>query len=216
MIVEQDDKIGIVTFLRRVLIMNSRAKCVAGCASRGRIRMLLSSGSPGTIWKQNTNECFYTIEIEIHLIKNEMTHAHLPVVEYRQAERLTLGVRSKVSLEAERIDGGKESLDDVERRARDWRILRHVTTSTCQHGVDGGNTVSRCLYFDEVVRLHETRSCLKNISKALNKLNLEAENLTSLLHSPWEKLSMRRVVTWESPDLLHGGSVRTPWQHQGS
>ena len=194
MIVEQDDKIGIVTFLRRVLIMNSRAKCVAGCASRGRIRMLLSSGSPGTIWKQNTNECFYTIEIEIHLIRNEMTHAHLPVVEYRQAERLTLGVRSKVSLEAERIDGGKESLDDVERRARDWRVLRHVTTSTCQHGVDGGNTVSRCLYFDEVVRLHETRSCLKNISKALNKLNLEAENLTSLLHSPWEKQSMQRVV----------------------
>ena len=77
-----------------------------------------------------------------------------------QAEGLALCVRAQIGFEAERIDGGKESLDDVERRARDWRVLRHVTTSTCQHGVDGGNTVSRCLYFDEVVRLHETRSCL--------------------------------------------------------
>lgn len=42
------------TFLRRLLIMNSRARCVAGCGSRGRMCMLLSRGSPGTIcqwWK---------------------------------------------------------------------------------------------------------------------------------------------------------------------
>ena len=37
------------TFLLRVLIMNSLAKAVAGCGSSGRITILLSSGSPGTI-----------------------------------------------------------------------------------------------------------------------------------------------------------------------
>lgn len=37
------------TFLLRVLIMNSRARCVAGCGSNGLITILLSSGSPGTI-----------------------------------------------------------------------------------------------------------------------------------------------------------------------
>lgn len=34
---------------RRVFIINSRAKCVAGCGSSGRIIILLSNGSPGTI-----------------------------------------------------------------------------------------------------------------------------------------------------------------------
>uniref|UniRef100_A0A915HWF6 Uncharacterized protein n=1 Tax=Romanomermis culicivorax TaxID=13658 RepID=A0A915HWF6_ROMCU len=34
---------------RRVLIINSRAKCVAGCGSNGLMTTLLSSGSPGTI-----------------------------------------------------------------------------------------------------------------------------------------------------------------------
>ena len=39
-----------LTFLLLVLIMNSLARCVAGWGSNGRILMLLSSGSPGTIW----------------------------------------------------------------------------------------------------------------------------------------------------------------------
>lgn len=38
-----------LTFLRLDLIMNSLAKCVAGCGSNGLIIILLSSGSPGTI-----------------------------------------------------------------------------------------------------------------------------------------------------------------------
>lgn len=37
------------TFLRLVLIMNSLARCGAGWGSRGRMTMLLSKGSPGTI-----------------------------------------------------------------------------------------------------------------------------------------------------------------------
>uniref|UniRef100_A0A6B0U5B3 Secreted protein n=1 Tax=Ixodes ricinus TaxID=34613 RepID=A0A6B0U5B3_IXORI len=36
-------------FLLRVFIMNSLARCGAGCGSRGRITILLSRGSPGTI-----------------------------------------------------------------------------------------------------------------------------------------------------------------------
>ena len=39
-------------FLRRVLIMNSRARAVAGWASSGRMVMDLSRGSPGTIWNK--------------------------------------------------------------------------------------------------------------------------------------------------------------------
>lgn len=38
-------------FLLLVLIMNSLARCVAGCGSKGLITILLSKGSPGTIWK---------------------------------------------------------------------------------------------------------------------------------------------------------------------
>lgn len=38
-------------FLLLVLIINSRAKCGAGCGSNGRITMVLSNGSPGTIYK---------------------------------------------------------------------------------------------------------------------------------------------------------------------
>ena len=39
-----------LTFLRRVLIINSLARWGAGWGSRGRITILLSKGSPGTIW----------------------------------------------------------------------------------------------------------------------------------------------------------------------
>lgn len=42
-------------FRRRVLIMNSRAKWGAGWSSSGRMTMLLSSGSPGTICKPHNN-----------------------------------------------------------------------------------------------------------------------------------------------------------------
>lgn len=48
----QRDTAGIClrcTFLRLVLIMNSLARCGAGCGSSGRMTMLLSKGSPGTI-----------------------------------------------------------------------------------------------------------------------------------------------------------------------
>ena len=42
-----------LTFLLRVFIINSLAKAVAGCGSSGRITILLSSGSPGTICNQD-------------------------------------------------------------------------------------------------------------------------------------------------------------------
>lgn len=40
-----------LTLRLRVLIMNSLARWGAGCGSRGLITILLSRGSPGTIWK---------------------------------------------------------------------------------------------------------------------------------------------------------------------
>lgn len=43
-----------LTLRLRVLIMNSLARWGAGWGSRGLITMLLSRGSPGTIWKTNT------------------------------------------------------------------------------------------------------------------------------------------------------------------
>ena len=46
-------RMKIFTFLRRVFIMNSLANEDASCGSSGRITMLLSKGSPGTIWKQS-------------------------------------------------------------------------------------------------------------------------------------------------------------------
>ena len=89
---------------------------------------------------------------------------HLPVMEDGQAEGLALCVRAQIRFEAERIDGGKEGFDDVERRAGDWRVLRHVTASSRQYGVDGRHAVSRRLHLHEVVRLHQPRRRLWHMS----------------------------------------------------
>lgn len=53
--------------------------------------------------------------------------SYLPVVEHRQSKGLTLCVRAKVCLKAERVDGWDESLNCVERRAWNWCILGDVT-----------------------------------------------------------------------------------------
>ena len=63
------------------------------------------------------------------------THTHLPVVEHRQAERLSLSVGSKVSLKAKRVYGWNKRLDSVEGRSRDGGVLGHMTTSPSQDGI---------------------------------------------------------------------------------
>lgn len=60
-------------------------------------------------------------------VKMEGEPAHLPVVEHRQGEGLALRVCAEVCLEAERVDGGDEGLDGVERRAWDGCVLGDVT-----------------------------------------------------------------------------------------
>lgn len=51
------------------------------------------------------------------------------MVENLEAERLTLGVSSKVGFEAERVDCWYESLYRVQRRAGHGRVLGHVSWS---------------------------------------------------------------------------------------
>ena len=59
----------------------------------------------------------------------------LPVVEDGEAEGLALRVRPQVRLEAERVDGGQERLDGVERGPGHRRVLRHVTPEETQRKV---------------------------------------------------------------------------------
>lgn len=54
---------------------------------------------------------------------------YLPVVEYTEREGLALRVCAEISFKAKRVNSGNESLDGVKRRARDWRILRHMTST---------------------------------------------------------------------------------------
>lgn len=54
---------------------------------------------------------------------------YLPVVEHAERERLTLCVCAKISLKAKRINSWNKSLDGVERRARDWGVLCHMTST---------------------------------------------------------------------------------------
>ncbi len=56
------------TFLLLVLIMNSLARWGAGCGSRGRITMLLSSGSPGTIYRREYIKLFIPKRYESMII----------------------------------------------------------------------------------------------------------------------------------------------------
>ena len=53
---------------------------------------------------------------------------YLPVVEYRQAECLSLCVCPQVSLEPKRVNSWNECFDDVQWRARDRSILGHMTS----------------------------------------------------------------------------------------
>lgn len=51
-------------------------------------------------------------------------------MEYREAERLSLRVRSKIGLESERVNGWHESLDGIHGGASNGGILGHVTSGT--------------------------------------------------------------------------------------
>ena len=62
---------------------------------------------------------------------------HLPMVKHREAKRLSLGVSAKVGLKSKRVNGRDERFNGVERGAGDWCVLCHVTSSSCQHGVNG-------------------------------------------------------------------------------
>ena len=61
------------------------------------------------------------------LQEGEVTH--LPVVEDREAEGLSLCVRAQVCLKAKGVDGREESLDGVQGGPGHRRILRHVTST---------------------------------------------------------------------------------------
>ena len=57
------------------------------------------------------------------------------MMENTKTEHLSLCVCSQICLKAERVDGGDEGLDDIQRRARDWGVLRHVTSVKCKMNV---------------------------------------------------------------------------------
>jgi hypothetical protein len=52
------------------------------------------------------------------------------MMEDTETEHLALCMRPEIGLEAERVDGGNESFDDIEGRAGDRSILRHVSSGT--------------------------------------------------------------------------------------
>lgn len=100
--------------------------------------MLLSRGSPGTIW---STKRFQGVEVatqkiqaveqgqEGSLLNREAKLArfpHLPMVEDGQGKGLALGVSAEISLKAKRVDGWDESFDGVERGAWNGCILGHV------------------------------------------------------------------------------------------
>ncbi len=87
--------------------------------------------------------------------------AHLPVMEHRETESLSLCVCTQVSLKAKRINGRNERFDCVEGRAWDGCVLGHMTSSPCQHSVDRGHTISWSLHLHKIVGLHQTRSGLQ-------------------------------------------------------
>ena len=62
-----------------------------------------------------------------------MLTSYLPVIEDGETESLSLGVRAQIRFESERVHDWDEGLDEVQRRAWDGGILRHVTTTLCQH-----------------------------------------------------------------------------------
>lgn len=56
--------------------------------------------------------------------------SHLPMVEDRQRKGLPLGVSPQIGLKAERVNGGDESFDGVERGAWDGCILSYMPPAT--------------------------------------------------------------------------------------
>ena len=88
-------------------------------------------------------------------------HQLTPVMEHRETESLSLCVCTQVSLKAKRINGRNERFDCVEGRAWDGCVLGHMTSSPCQHSVDGGHTISWSLHLHKIVGLHQTRSGLQ-------------------------------------------------------
>lgn len=110
--------------------------------------MLLSRGSPGTIWKAKRSQTAEAASQRSQGQKQECPRErpgqrgtsqkedgeakparspHLPVVEDRQGKGLSLGMSTKVCLEAKRVDGWDESFNGVERGAWYGCILSYVT-----------------------------------------------------------------------------------------
>ncbi len=85
---------------------------------------------------------------------------HLPVMEHRETESLSLCVCTQVSLKAKRINGRNERFDCVEGGAWDGCVLGHMTSSPCQHSVDRGHTIGWSLHLHKIVGLHQARSSL--------------------------------------------------------
>lgn len=54
---------------------------------------------------------------------------YLPVMEHTERKGLALRVRAEIGFKTKRVNSWYESLDGVERRARDWGILRHMTST---------------------------------------------------------------------------------------
>ena len=52
----------------------------------------------------------------------------LPMVKYREAKSLSLGVCPQICLKAKRVDGRQESFDGVQRRAWHGSVLCHMTS----------------------------------------------------------------------------------------
>lgn len=98
--------------------------------------MLLSRGSPGTIWKvQGLNRMLpQDAQRDPTLRLAPAPSTHLPVVEDRQGEGLALCVGAEISLKAEGIDGWNEGFDGVERGAWNGCILSHVPPGTDRKG----------------------------------------------------------------------------------
>ena len=72
---------------------------------------------------------------------------NLPVIEYTHREGLALGMGSEIGLEAKRVDDGDKGFDGVKRRARLWKVLGHVATTTGEDGVDSGDAIGWSLDF---------------------------------------------------------------------
>ena len=88
---------------------------------------------------------------------------NLPVGEDLRAEGLSLGMCSQISFEAERVDGGDERLDCVQRRASDRLVGCYVTTATGENGVDSGDAIGGGNDLGDQIWLHQSKMHLDSL-----------------------------------------------------